>query len=72
MVLGPTETSKSPSSRMRMASGGSPGLLRVELLGCGDPRVGIFLLVAPSYRERAMLVRLVTLYDATTVASNVY
>jgi hypothetical protein len=57
---------------MRMACVGSLGLLRVELSGCGNLRVGIFLLVAPSYRERAMFVRLVTVYDATTVASNAY
>jgi len=56
---------------MRMASGDSPGLLRVELCGCGNLRVGNFLLVASSYRERAMFVRLVAVYDATTVASNV-
>jgi hypothetical protein len=54
-----------------MASGGPAGLLRVELLGYGDPRVGIFLLIAPSYRKRAMLVRLVAVYDVTTVASKV-
>src|SRR3954470_744195 len=71
MVRDPTDTSKPPSSLIRMASGSSPKLLRVVLLGCGDPRVGIFLLVAPSYRERAMVVRLETLYDATTVASRV-
>jgi hypothetical protein len=72
MVRGPTETSKAPSSLMRMASGGSPRFLRAEFLGYGDLRVGNFLLAAPSYRERAMFFRLVTAYDAITVASNAY
>jgi hypothetical protein len=71
MVRNPTETSNSPSILMRMAPGDSPRLLRVEYPGYDDLRVVIFLLVAPSYRERAMLVGLVAVYDAITVASNV-